>query len=304
MQALFLTALKESVKNYNCDKIFEDFIPHIANILYLSLNNDTVIQEARDKLITDFQKLITVVKSLIQPYLHTKEQQKLVEEKLKNVEITTDAPNWLQLDDSIDRLNNEYLQLSPRPTLLELQKFAFQKKLSNYQTIHEALRSFEYDSIPMSSNKIYYSEMGNWLTIPIATFLQYNNYGNNYDRMILEMATNIAKIVSFDSFRWSATGTERNFKTEILSLNLKEQNYCLKIHKISKEDYSILLGLEASRELLTNGLTGIEKRNVTKQLANFVAQKNTNSSIRISAGFLERHHENLCKNENILPCFI
>uniref|UniRef100_A0AC34FXC0 Uncharacterized protein n=1 Tax=Panagrolaimus sp. ES5 TaxID=591445 RepID=A0AC34FXC0_9BILA len=302
MQALFLNALKESVKNYNCDNIFEDFIPHLSNILYLSLNNDTVIQEARFKLIADFQKLTAIIESLIQPYLHNQEQQKLVEEKLKNVELTTDVPNWLQLDDSIERLNSEYHQLSTDPSLFELQKFAFQEKLSKYQSIHEALRSFEHDSIPMSSNKIYYSEMGNWLTVPIAPFMQYN-YGRG-DRLILEFAINIAKIVSFNSFRWSSTGTERNFENQILPLNLKEQNFCFKIHKIAKEDYSILMGLEAAWQMLTDRLTGIEKREITKKLANFVAEKNTTSSIRIAAGFLERHHENLCKNENILPCFV
>uniref|UniRef100_A0A914PEK8 Uncharacterized protein n=1 Tax=Panagrolaimus davidi TaxID=227884 RepID=A0A914PEK8_9BILA len=273
MQALFLSALKEKIKNYGCENVFEDFIPHIANLLYISLNNDTTIKSAKDKLITDFQKLIETMKIIIQPYLQTLAQKELVEEKLKNVELTTEAPNWLYLDDFIDRLKSEYLQLSANATILELLKFAFQQKLSKFEGAHEALRSFEHNEIPMSRNEIFYSETGNWLTVPIAVFMQYN-YGNR-NRVVLELGKNIAKIVSYDSFRWSSMATTRNFRDEIFPVDLKEQNFCYNIHGILKEDYSVSLGLEAAWMILTDGLSGIEKRDITKNLARIVLEKNT-----------------------------
>uniref|UniRef100_A0A914R0A7 Uncharacterized protein n=1 Tax=Panagrolaimus davidi TaxID=227884 RepID=A0A914R0A7_9BILA len=273
MQALFLSALKEKVKNYGCENVFEDFMPHIANLLYISLNNDTTIKSAKDKLITDFQKLIETMKIIIQPYLQTLAQKELVEEKLKNVELTTEAPNWLYLDDFIDRLKNEYLQLPTNATILELLKFVFQQKLSKFEEAHEALRSFEHDEIPMSRNEIFYSEIGNWLTIPISVFMQYNY--DNRNRVVLELGKNIAKIVSYDSFRWSSMETTRNFGDEIFPLDLKEQNFCYNIHGILKEDYSVSLGLEAAWMILTHGLSGIEKRDVTKNLARIVLETNT-----------------------------
>jgi hypothetical protein len=313
IKALIAANLRKSIKSDfdDCVKVVEKYTPLAATIVYLSTQNSTEIQKYREITLKMFELLTDKVEAEIQPYLSNPEQKEIAKERLAKVGLSTEEPEWMQLSDSKKRFEDEHksFEIQPNPSsivaLLRFRRFGIVKKLLRLTDKNEALRNANFEFISQSSTKIEYSQIGNWINIPIAALMRLH-YSNEAS-LILEISNNILKIVTPEGFQWSAYGTQRTKPIhDRIPTDIIGQQQCFAVHGIANKSLTMPLALEAAYQaLISIDKSPFAETNLLWDLTNVITSKSYElSQTVIAAGFLEKHGVHACEAKNVLPCFI
>uniref|UniRef100_A0AC34FP73 Uncharacterized protein n=1 Tax=Panagrolaimus sp. ES5 TaxID=591445 RepID=A0AC34FP73_9BILA len=296
----------------DCVKVVEKYTPLAATVVYLSTQNSTEIQKLREATLKMFEVLTDKVEAVIEPYLSNQEQKDIAKERLSKVGLSTEEPEWMQLSDAKKRFENEHESFelqAPNPSsivaLLRFRRFGIVKQLLRLSDKNEALRNANFEFISQSSTQIGYSQIGNWINIPIAAIMRLH-YSNEAS-FILEISNNILKIVAPEGFKWSAYGTQRTAQNHArIPLNIIGQQQCFTVHGIANKSLTLPLALEAAYQALVSiDKSPFAETNLLWDLTHVITSKSFElSQTVIAAGFLENHGIQACEAKNVLPCFI
>uniref|UniRef100_A0A914Y8C0 Uncharacterized protein n=1 Tax=Panagrolaimus superbus TaxID=310955 RepID=A0A914Y8C0_9BILA len=314
IKALIAANLRKSIKSDfdDCVKVVEKYTPLAATIVYLSSQNSTEIQQLREITLKMFEVLTDKVQTVIKPYLSNQAQKDIAKERLAKVGLSTEEPEWMQLSDAKKRFEKDYdsfeLQTanpSSIVALLRFRRFGIVKQLLRLTDKNEALRNANFEFISQSTTKIGYSQIGNWINIPIAAIMRLH-YSNEAS-FILEISNNLLKIVVPEGFRWSAYGTQRITPThDRIPSDIIGQHQCFTVHGIANKSLTLPLALEAAYQTLaTIDKSPFAETNLLWDLTHVITSKSFElSQTVLAAGFLENHGVHACEAKNVLPCYI
>ena len=313
LQSFFLLSLWESVLNDfdDCMHAVEKYVPHAATVVYLSTYKDGEIQSVREHILEKFELLVKETEYIVSQYLENSEQRKLAKERLQKVGLTTEEPDWLQLEDSPFRFEQEHKDLQVHENspalvaLLRLRRFAFIKSISHLEDKTEALRNSAFENTPMSSTKMEYSRIGNWINIPIASFMDIDE-----ERIIINLSQQIAKVLDSEGFKWSPFGTQRlenSYSSEkFVPASILGQEQCFRVHGLDESQFSLAVGLEpAYQVLLKESKDPFSIKNLPLDVARKVVADGSFQKMTIASGFLEHIDAfDRCPQGQHLPCYL
>jgi hypothetical protein len=313
IKSLIVANLRKSIKTDfdDCVKVVEKYAPLAASMVYLSSQNSTEIQKIREATLKMFEILADKAQNVITPYLTSEEQKQIAKLRIQKVGLSTEEPEWMQLSDAQKRfeVEHENFEIQANPSsivaLLRFRRFAIVKQLLRLADKNEALRNSNFDFTSQSSTKIEYSQIGNWINIPLGA-LKRLNYGNEAS-FVLDISNAIIKIVTPEGFRWSAFGTQRTLSSfDRVPLDIIGQQQCFAVHGIAKKSLTVPLALEiAYQALVSIDKSPFAETNLLWDLSHVITSKSFElSQTVIAAGFLENHGVNVCEAKNVLPCFI
>jgi len=313
LQSFFLTSLWESTLDDfdNCMHAIEKYVPHAATIAYLSTFKEGEIESVRERFLEKFELLAEEIEGIATKYLNNDEQRKLAKERIHKIGLTTEEPDWLQLDDSPFRFEQEHKDLQVHENspalvaLLRLRRFAFLKSISHLKDKTEALRNSAFENTPMSKTKMEYSRVGNWINVPVASFMDIDE-----EKITIQISQQIAKVLDSEGFKWSPFGTQRSENSysseKYVPKAVLGQEQCFRVHGLSEEEFSLAVGLEAAyKVLLKESKHPFGVKNLPLDLASKVAADGSFQKMTIASGFLEHIGAyDRCPQGQHLPCFL
>jgi hypothetical protein len=313
IRALVVANLRKSLKADfdDCVKVVEKYTPLAASVVYLSSQNETEVAKIRQATLKIFEILDEKAIKVIAPYLGSEEQREIAKQRIRKVGLSTEEPEWMQLSDSPKRFENEHanfeMQTNPSSivALLRFRRFSIVKQMLRLADKNEALRNSNFDFTSQSSTKIEYSQIGNWINIPLAAMMRLN-YANEAS-FVLDISNSILQIVTSEGFRWSSFGTQRSqpLKDRIPE-NVVGQEQCFVVHGIAKKSLTVPLAMETAYQALASiDKSPFAETNLLWDLTHVITSKSFElSQTVIAAGFLENHGVHACEEINVLPCFI
>ena len=316
-----------SLKDYfyanleDCTHIIEKYTPHFASVIYLSGLQQEELKVKKEMLLNNFHLLTKEMEKVVADYLDNEEQRNFVKEKLQNVGITIGEPGWFHVEDVSSRLDQEYKDLhipensTSLEALLQMAKFSFNKSINYLKGEIPALRDSAFESISMSEMKMDYSRTGNWIHVPVASFM-----AKNEKWVVFKLAQQVAKVVDSESFKFSQFGTQRfrssNKSKELIPKAILGQEQCFRVHGLIKDDFSLAVGIEIAYKVLVKNCRDMDsKKEVAVRLFRYLEDRrfyrfrgpkvSNYVESTIAAGFLEHIEASYrCTGDGYLPCFI
>ncbi|KAE9546755.1 hypothetical protein FO519_010033, partial [Halicephalobus sp. NKZ332] len=280
IEIFMLSSLEKSLlDDFNdCIHVIEKYVPHVATVLYRSAYEKEKIKAARVKLVQNFELLVKEIEKIVLEYIEDGDEKTLVKKRLQKMELKADEPEWLQLEDSVYRFENEHKDLHINKdsitidALIQLRKFAFNRSISHINDKKGASRNSVFESSTMSERTIGYSNIGNWMQIPMASFLDVDE-----KLLMIRVAQKVAKILDSEGLKWSPFGNrkaEAEYNNRKFNLRgILGQEQCFRAHGLKEEDFSLAVGLEAAYNVLLNDIKNPEEKNkLALDLARMVAK--------------------------------